>query len=298
MQPFIHLHVHTQYSILDGQASVPALVDKAIKDGMKSIAITDHGNMFGIKEFFNYVEKKNADANKEIKSLKKQISALEESGANPEELKDCKQKLDAAKAKLFKPIIGCEMYVAHNRLTDKNGKQDQSGYHLVVLAKNEKGYHNLIKLVSKGWTEGFYMRPRTDKAELEKYREGLIVCSACLGGEIPKKITAGQLDEAEKAVLWFKEMFGDDYYLELQRHKATVSRANHETYPLQEAVNKQLIQLARKHNIKLVCTNDVHFVDEENAEAHDRLICLSTGKDLDDPKRLLYTKQEWMKTQA
>ena len=251
MQPFIHLHVHTQYSILDGQASVQALVDKAIKDGMKSIAITDHGNMFGIKEFFNYVEKKNSDANKEIKSLKKQISALTESGANPEELEDCKQKLDAAKAKLFKPIIGCEMYVAHNRLTDKNGKQDQSGYHLVVLAKNEKGYHNLIKLVSKGWTEGFYMRPRTDKVELEKYREGLIVCSACLGGEIPKKITAGQLEEAEKAVLWFKEMFGEDYYLELQRHKATVSRANHETYPLQETVNKHLIQLARKHNTDL-----------------------------------------------
>ena len=298
MQPFIHLHVHTQYSILDGQASVQALVDKAIRDGMKGIAITDHGNMFGIKEFFNYVEKKNADTNKEIKSLKKEISALEESGSDPEGLASRKQQLETAKAKLFKPIIGCEMYVAHNRLTDKNGKQDQSGYHLVVLAKNQQGYHNLIKLVSKGWTEGFYMRPRTDKTELEKYHEGLIVCSACLGGEIPKKITAGQLDEAEKAVLWFKETFGDDYYLELQRHKATVPRANHETYPLQETVNKQLIELARKHHIKLICTNDVHFVDEENAEAHDRLICLSTGKDLDDPKRMLYTKQEWMKTQA
>ena len=198
--------------------------------------------------------------------------------------------------KLFKSIIGCEMYVAHRRLTDKDGKQDQSGYHLIVLAKNLKGYHNLIKLVSKAWTDGFYMRPRTDRVELEKYHEGLIVCSACLGGEVPRRITAGQFAEAEEAVRWYKDLFGNDYYLELQRHKATVPRANHETYKLQEVVNKKLIELAKKYNVKLVCTNDVHFVDEENAEAHDRLICLSTGKDLDDPHRMLYSKQEWMKT--
>ena len=166
----------------------------------------------------------------------------------------------------------------------------------MVLAKNLKGYHNLIKLVSKAWTKGFYMRPRTDRAELEKYHEGLIVCSACLGGEVPRRITAGQFEEAEEAVRWYKNLFGDDYYLELQRHKATVPRANHEVYPMQQVVNEKLIEYARKYNIKLVCTNDVHFVDEENAEAHDRLICLSTGKDLDDPNRMLYTKQEWMKT--
>ena len=188
------------------------------------------------------------------------------------------------------------MYVARRRLEDKDGKQDQSGYHLVVLAKNLKGYHNLIKLVSKAWTKGFYMRPRTDRAELEKYHEGLIVCSACLGGEVPRRISAGQLEEAEEAIRWYKNLFGDDYYLELQRHKATVPRANHETFKLQEVVNQKLIEYARKYDIKLVCTNDVHFVDEENAEAHDRLICLSTGKDLDDPNRMLYTKQEWMKT--
>ena len=146
------------------------------------------------------------------------------------------------------------------------------------------------------WSKGFYMRPRTDRAELEKYHEGLIVCSACLGGEVPRRITAGQFEEAEEAIRWYKNLFGDDYYLELQRHKATVARANHEVYPMQQVVNEKLIEYAKKYNIKLVCTNDVHFVDEENAEAHDRLICLSTGKDLDDPNRMLYTKQELMKT--
>ena len=300
MQDFVHLHVHTQYSILDGQASIPRLVDKAIANGMRGIAVTDHGDMFGIKEFFNYVNKKNGGTNGEIKDLKKKIAALESGKAeseNPEaDLAACREQLEAAKKKLFKPIIGCEMYVARRRLTDKKGKADQSGYHLVVLAKNLKGYHNLIKLVSKAWTEGFYMRPRTDRVELEKYHEGLIVCSACLGGEIPRRITAGQFAEAEEAIQWYKNLFGDDFYLELQRHKATVPRANHETYKLQEVVNQKLVEYSKKYNIKLVCTNDVHFVDEENAEAHDRLICLSTGKDLDDPNRMLYTKQEWMKT--
>ena len=300
MQDFVHLHVHTQYSILDGQASIPRLVDKAIANGMRGIAVTDHGDMFGIKEFFNYVNKKNGDTNGEIKSLKKRIGALEsgkEAVDNPEaEIASCREQLEAAKKKLFKPIFGCEMYVARNRLEDKNGKPDQSGYHLVVLAKNAQGYHNLIKLVSKAWTKGFYMRPRTDRVELEKYHEGLIVCSACIGGEVPRRILAGQYAEAEEAIQWYKNLFGDNYYLELQRHKANVPRANHETYKLQQQVNEKLIEYSKKYNIKLVCTNDVHFVDEENAEAHDRLICLSTGKDLDDPNRMLYTKQEWMKT--
>ncbi len=300
MQDFVHLHVHTQYSILDGQASIPRLVDKAIANGMRGIAVTDHGDMFGIKEFFNYVNKKNGGTNGEIKDLKKKIAALESGKAeseNPEaELAACKEQLEAARKRLFKPIIGCEMYVARRGLELKDGKQDQSGYHLVVLAKNLKGYHNLIKLVSKAWTKGFYMRPRTDRTELEKYHEGLIVCSACLGGEVPRRIVAGQFAEAEEAIQWYKNLFGDDYYLELQRHKATVPRANHETYKLQEVVNKKLMEYSKKFGVKLVCTNDVHFVDEENAEAHDRLICLSTGKDLDDPNRMLYTKQEWMKT--
>ncbi|MBP6065840.1 DNA polymerase III subunit alpha [Bacteroides sp.] len=300
MQDFVHLHVHTQYSLLDGQASVSALVDKAMKDGMKGIAVTDHGNMFGIKEFTNYVNKKNSGPTSEIKQLKKRIAAIEHGKIacdNKEaEIADCQRKIAEAQAKLFKPIIGCEMYVARRTMDKKEGKPDQGGYHLIVLAKNKKGYHNLIKLVSRAWTQGYYMRPRTDRNELEKYREGLIICSACLGGEVPRKITQGLLDEAEEAIRWYKNLFGDDYYLELQRHKATVPRANQEAYPLQANVNTHLIELSRKCGVKLICTNDVHFVSEEHAEAHDRLICLSTGKDLDDPKRMLYTKQEWMKT--
>ena len=198
----------------------------------------------------------------------------------------------------FKPIIGCEVYVARRRLQDKEGKPDQSGYHLILLAKNLQGYHNLTKIVSKAWTDGFYMRPRTDRAEIEKHREGLICCSACLAGEVPRAITAGDLEKAEESIRWHKQVFGDDYYLELQLHKATVDRANHEAYPMQVEVNKHLRELARKHGVRMVCTNDVHFVDEDNAEAHDRLICLSTGKDLDDPKRMLYSKQEWLKSTA
>ena len=302
MQDFVHLHVHTQYSILDGQASIPRLVDKAMADGMKGIAVTDHGNMFGIKEFFNYVNKKNGKVNGEIKDLKKKIAGLEKGKVECEdpvaELEACKEQLQAAKQKLFKPIFGCEMYVARRRMFNRDGKPDQSGYHLVVLAKNEKGYHNLIKLVSKAWTEGYYMRPRTDRVELEKYHEGLIVCSACIAGEVPRKILQGKLDEAEEAIQWYKRVFGSDFYLELQRDKATVPRANHEAYSMQQIANEKIIELAKKYDVKLVCTNDVHFVDEENAEAHDRLICLSTGKDLDDPNRMLYSKQEWMKTKA
>ena len=302
MQDFVHLHVHTQYSILDGQASISQLVDKAIADGMKGIAVTDHGDMFGIKEFFNYVNKKNGKINGEIKDLKKKISGLMSGKVeceNPEvELATCKEQLEATQKKLFKPIFGCEMYVARRRLFNKDGKSDQSGYHLVVLAKNKKGYHNLIKLVSKAWTDGFYMRPRTDREELEKYHEGLIVCSACIAGEIPRKIIQGKLEEAEEAIQWYKRVFGDDFYLELQRHRATVPRANHEAFGLQQIANEKLIEYSQKYGVKLVCTNDVHFVDEENAEAHDRLICLSTGKDLDDPNRMVYSKQEWMKTKA
>ncbi len=264
MEDFVHLHVHTQYSILDGQASIPRLVDKAVANGMKGLAMTDHGNMFGIKEFFNYVNK--------VK------------GKNPE--------LD------FTPIFGCEVYCARRGKQRKEEKVDYSGWHLILLAKNLKGYHNLIKIVSRAWTDGFYGRPRTDHADIEKYHEGLICCSACIGGEVPKYVIAGQMDKAEESVLWFKNLFGDDYYLEIQRHevKNPNQRANRETYEIQKVANKGIVELARKCGVKLVCTNDVHFVDEDNAEAHDRLLCLSTGKDLDDPKRMLYSKQEWMKT--
>lgn len=307
MKDFVHLHVHTQYSILDGQASIPNLVEKALKDEMRGMAVTDHGNMMGIKEFYNYVKSKRKSAQSALKDLQEKLLALDtaedfgEYATREEAQKALEQQIATKKREAeFKPIFGCEMYVARRGMRIKECKEDQSGWHLIVLAKNEKGYHNLIKLVSHAWVDGFYMRPRTDHAELEKYREGLIVCSACIGGEVPQKILSGNLEAAEEAVLWFKKCFGDDYYLELQRHevKDPNQRANRETFPLQQKVNRQLVELAHKYQIKLMCSNDSHFVNEENAEAHDRLICLSTGRDLDDPKRMLYTKQEWFKTQA
>ena len=270
MEDFVHLHVHTYYSILDGQSKISKLVDKAIADGMRGMAITDHGDMFGIKEFHDYC----VGINKKRKKA----------GEEP-----------------FKPIFGCEMYVAkHGPKEQKNGREDQSGYHLIVLAKNYQGYKNLIKLVSRAWVDGYYMRPRTDRADLERYHEGLIVCSACIAGEVPKKILEGDIAGAREAIEWHHRVFGDDYYLELQRHevKNPRQRANRETFPLQQKANCVLIELAREYGIKLVCTNDVHFVEEENAEAHDHLLCLSTNKDLDDPTRMLYSKQEWFKTRA
>ena len=268
MEDFIHLHVHTYYSILDGQSKIKNLVDKAIGNGMKGLAVTDHGDMFGIKEFHDYC----IGVNKKRK----------EKGEEP-----------------FKPIFGCEMYVARNCAKEVHeGKENMGGYHLIVLAKNYQGYKNLIKLVSNSWVDGYYMRPRTDRADLERYHEGLIVCSACIAGEVPAKILKGDMAGAREAVEWYHNLFGDDYYLELQRHevKSPTQRANRETFPLQQQANKVLIELAHEYGIKLICTNDVHFVDEENAEAHDHLLCLSTGKDLDDPTRMLYSKQEWFKT--
>ncbi|MBQ6167885.1 MAG: DNA polymerase III subunit alpha [Muribaculaceae bacterium] len=264
MIPFVHLHVHSQYSILDGMAPVKSLVDKAIADGMRGMAITDHGNMYGIKEFHDYVSKLN--------------KKREEKGEEK-----------------FKPIFGCEVYVAWNDRHDRNDKRD-NGNHLILLAKNLKGYKNLIKIVSHAWTEGMYYHPRTDHSELEKYHEGIICCSACLGGEVPQLIMGGRLQEARETIQWFKSVFGDDYYLELQRHKATVARANHETYEKQCMVNDELIKFARELDIKLICSNDSHFVNEEDADAHERLICVSTGRKLSDENVMLYSKQEWFKT--
>ena len=270
MQDFIHLHVHTYYSILDGQASVSKLVDKAVADGMKGIAITDHGNMFGIKELFDYCN----GVNKKLKA----------DGKEP-----------------FKPIFGCEMYVAHHNKEDMvKANGDLGGYHLIVLAKNFNGYKNLIRLVSRAWVDGYYGRPRTDRKDLAAFHEDLIICSACIGGEVPKKIIEGDIEGAREAVEWYHNIWGDDYYLELQRHEVTDPSvfANRETFPLQQKANRVLMEFAKEYGIKLICTNDSHFVDKENAEAHDHLLCLSTGKDLDDPNRMRYTKQEWFKTQA
>ncbi len=303
MEPFIHLHVHTQYSLLDGQASIDALIDKAHKDGMRAIAVTDHGVMFGIKEFFNKVNKRNSKPQGVIKESEKALKPLlAKSDPTAEELQQIEElqaKIAEAKAAIFKPIIGCECYCArHGRLSKLASQDDRSGWHLIVLAKNKNGYKNLIKLVSLSWTEGFYGRPRIDKELLEKYHDDLIVCSACLGGEIPQLIMKGQIEKAEESISWFKRLFGADYYLEMQRHETHDPNADCSIYPHQVEVNKVLVELAHKHDIKLIATNDVHFVNADDAEAHDRLICLSTGKDLDDPNRMRYSKQEWMKTTA
>ena len=269
MHNFIHLHTHTHYSLLDGQSKVADLVQHAVADGMRGMAITDHGNMFGVKDLFD-------ECNKINKQLKKE-------GKEP-----------------FKPIFGCEMYVARRGMKRMDDKIDRGGWHLIVLAKNLNGYRNLIRLVSRSWVDGFYGRPRTDHEDLEKFHEDLIVCSACIGGEIPKLILAGDIEGARKAVEWHKNLWGEDFYLELQRHevKDPNLRANRETFPMQQQVNRVLIEFAKEYGIKLICTNDCHFIDKDAAEAHDHLLCLGTGKDLDDPQRMLYTKQEWFKNQA
>ena len=277
MPQFTHLHVHSHYSMLDGMSKIPDLINKAKSDGMYAMALTDHGNMFGIKDFLDTAAKVNKNR----------------AEGEPE----------------FKPIVGTEAYCARRTLYDKDknfkelnpetGRErivDSSGYHLILLAKNLKGYHSLCKLASIAYTDGLYSRPRIDHNVLEQYKEGLIVCSACLGGEIPQLIMKGDLEGAERAVLWFKEVFGDDYYIELMRHKTDKPNANTETYRWQMKVEPELIRLARKHNIKIIATNDAHFVLEEHGEAHDHLICLATQKDYDDPNRMHYTKQEWLKS--
>ncbi|MQY79492.1 MAG: DNA polymerase III subunit alpha, partial [Bacteroidetes bacterium] len=255
MKDFIHLHVHTQYSILDGASNISVLMNKVKEYEMKAVAITDHGNMFGVKAFHN-IARRNG----------------------------------------IKPIIGCEVYVAKNSRFDRTEKEDRSGDHLILLAKNKTGYQNLVKLVSYAWIEGHYYKPRIDKELLEKYHEGIIASSACLGGELPKAILNEGYERAEEIILQFRELFGEDYYLELLRHKTGNPEIDEDTYKRQEIVNEKLIHFSRKHNVKLIATNDVHFINEEDAEAHDRLICLNTGTDLNDPTRLRYTKQEFFKT--
>ncbi|MBQ0164506.1 MAG: DNA polymerase III subunit alpha [Bacteroidaceae bacterium] len=298
MQDFIHLHVHTQYSLLDGQASIPALINKALKDGMKGMAITDHGNMMGVKEYYNCMKDMRGKAKKAISKAKDVLANPESDAMSREEAENTIKKQQRVLD--FRMIFGCEVYVARRKKELKETKEDRSGWHLILLAKNEHGYHNLIRLVSRAWVDGEYMRPRTDHDDLERFHEDIICCTACIAGEVPSKFLHGDEKGAEEAILWHKALFGDDYYLELQRHevKDPTQHANRETFPLQQRANAFLIEMARKHNVKLVCTNDSHFVDEENAEAHDRLICLSTGRDLNDPKRMVYSKQEWFKTRA
>lgn len=253
---FTHLHVHTQYSILDGAAAIKKLVARAAELGQTAIAITDHGNMFGVKEFHG-----------------------------------------AANKAGIKPILGCEVYVAAASRFDKSGKDDRGGDHLILLAKNEVGYHNLVKLVSYAWTEGFYYNPRIDKELLLKYHEGLICCSACLGGEIPQHIMNNDLEAAEASVQWFKDLFGEDYYLEMQLHPSGVPSIDENVYSNQQKVNRHILEIAQKYGVKYIATNDVHYINADDAPSHDRLICLSTGRDLDDPKRMRYTTQEYLKSE-
>jgi len=258
MPDFVHLHVHTQYSILDGACRVRDLVARAVGLGMPGVAVTDHGSLFGIKEFHE----------------------------------------TASKVEGFKPVLGCETYVARRKLTDKVDPVDRKGDHLILLAKNQTGYSNLSKLISRAWIDGHYYKPRIDKDLLIQHREGLMVSSACLAGEIPRAILAGNITRAEQAVSWYKELFGEDFYLELMRHPATDPGRDQEVYKRQMTAGQELIRLARKFNVKLLATNDVHFLNQQDAEAHDRLLCINTGKVITDPNRLRYTGQEWFKTQA
>jgi len=257
MAGFAHLHVHTQYSILDGASSIPSLIDKAKSLGMEAIAITDHGNMFGVKEFHNNATKKG-----------------------------------------IKPIIGCEIYVAKRSIGEVNVKEDRSGDHLILLAKNLAGYKNLIKLVSIAWIKGFYYKPRIDKELLAKYSEGLIASSACLAGEIQDEILNGTMTGAEAALNRYLDIFGEDFYLEIQRHETYDPEADRSAFPLQQKVVEAFKKLSAKHNVKIIASNDVHFINAEDAEAHDRLICINTAKDFDDPNRLRYSKQEYLKSET
>lgn len=254
---FAHLHLHTQYSILDGATPIPGIAKKAAKDGMDAVAITDHGNMFGVKLFHKLLNKEGV-----------------------------------------KPILGVEAYVARRGLHRKEAKIDGGGWHLVLLAKNENGYRNLMKMVSISYLEGNYYKPRIDKDLLDKYHEDVIALSACLGGEVSQKLMNESLEEAEKAAQWYKDRFGEDFYLEIQRHPSGDPELDDQIYNDQVFVNQKLLEMGQKMGIKVVATNDVHFLDKQDSGAQDRLICISTGKNIDDPKRLRYSGQEWMKTQA
>lgn len=255
---FVHLHVHTQYSILDGFSDISKLFKKASALGMPALAITDHGNMYGVKEFL---------------------------GA-------------AKKFPDIKPIIGCEVYVTRHYDHHLKDNDHRAYYHLILLAKNYNGYKNLMKLCSLGHVEGsYYGKPRIDHSLLEQYHEDLICCSACLAGEVPRDIVAGDIEAARKAIRWHKDLFGEDYYLEVQSHKTEVPGLSDEVYQKQRISNEEIFRLAEEFGVKVVASNDVHFVDKEDGPAHDRLICLTTNAYIDDPDRMRYTQQEYLKSE-
>ncbi|MBP5389436.1 MAG: DNA polymerase III subunit alpha [Bacteroidales bacterium] len=254
---FAHLHVHTQYSILDGMSDIGRLFDRAEELGLSGLAITDHGNMYGVKDFCDVAKKHPG----------------------------------------IKPVVGCEIYVTRHydhRLKDNDHKKY---YHLILLAKNFEGYRNLMKIVSLGHIEGKYHRPRVSHEVIERYHENLICCSACIAGEVPNKILAGDWEGVDEAIAWHKRVFGEDYYLEVMLHKTEVPGLSTEVYDLQKEYTAKIFELAERHGVKVVATNDVHFILKEDGPAHDRLICLTTNADVNDPKRLRYTQQEYLKSE-
>ncbi len=254
---FVHLHVHSQYSILDGQSSIKNLFERAQELGMPAIALTDHGNMFGVKEFKN--------TSKKYPSVK--------------------------------PIIGCEMYLTRGYDHKIKDTAHKHYYHVILLAKNEIGYKNLIKIISTGHIEGsYYGKPRVSHEILDKYSEGIICSSACLAGEVAFKIRKESIENAGEAVEWYKKVFGEDYYLEVMLHKTEIPNIPTDVYEKQCFVNEKIFELAEKHKVKVIATNDAHFVRKEDGPAHDRLICLNTGKFIDEDNRLHYTQQEYIKS--
>ena len=275
---FTHLNVHSHYSFLNGLSKIPELISKAKKDGMYSLALTDHSGMFGMKEFLNTVEKINTNR--------------------------------AEGEQAFKPIVGMDAYCAQRTLYDKSCTNtekdpvtneqylvDYAGWRLTLLAKNLQGYYSLCRLTSLSYIDGLFKDiPRIDRFVLAKNKEGIIVLSGGIEGELSQLLLQGKTAEAERLAAWFKEKFGDDYYIELNRHKTDKPNADREKYGLQMKVEPELIRIAKKLKIKLVATNDVHFVQEEHSEAHDRLLCLASHLSLNDPKRHHYTKQEWLKS--
>ncbi|MEL7021051.1 MAG: DNA polymerase III subunit alpha, partial [Bacteroidota bacterium] len=269
MPEFVHLHCHTQYSLLDGASDIAKMMDKAVADGQKGVALTDHGNMFGAFKFV-------AEANKRD----------------------------------IKPIVGCEFYLVEDRhrksFSRARGERDKR-YHQLLLAKNQKGYENLSKLCSLGFIEGLYTKfPRIDKELLVQYHEGLIATSCCIGAEIPQAIIEGKLDKAETLIKWWLDLLGEDFYIEIQRHRGldnlNLGRDRNGKTILsgisQEDVNQQLLKYADKYNIKVIATNDAHYVEEEDWQPHDILLCVNTGSLLNEQNRFKFASSDfYFKTQ-
>ena len=265
---FVHLNVHSHYSINDGCASIKELVDAAIKDRMPGIAITDNGNMFGTMEFFDYVSRINTER--------------QEKGEQP-----------------FKPIIGCELYVAKNGSKDKkDGHKDLKGFRLTVLAKNLTGYKNLIKIVSNSWTDGFYGSPRTDRADFEKYHEGLLVLSGSAGSEVFSKISNDDIEGLGETIKWYKQLFGEDYYLELQRCADYDLKSNTPSDLMleQQKINAVLMQKAKEYGVKVVATNDVHYLAPEDLSVYNIQQCYATGKTIDEFTKTNILQFRWLRS--